>query len=349
MIILLNYYLIDITENQFTLEDFKHGIHFKIVCTGICSAFSYSALDYSQSQTITNGVRKWYTFSKRQSIVKCQSNDETTYSTGSNNSKENAKPAHEDGSTNLKPQENELRIILLGATGSGKSHAGNYLLKKKKDLKRHVMLNQKQKTSLRTLTWEKDSKSYKIDIIDTPAYVDTGLTQGEVECEIKKAIALSAPGPHAFLVCIPATSFTECYEDVIEPYKQYFNEIADFIIVTITRYDQYKSERNKEQKQAFDHVNLHAITGKNENDIIILQKYGHEYETDDLINKILKSMDQRKNVFASCELSKHAEDKLQETIVNISKHPTIMDSSRDTVKMNPDFSKHFAQRCSYGD
>lgn len=199
------------------------------------------------------------------------------------------------------------------------------------------------------MTWKKDLKTYKIDIIDTPAYIDTGLKKGDVDGEIKSAIALSAPGPHAFLLCIPATSTTECYKEVLEPYKQYFKDISDFTIITLTRNDLLKSECGNENGEELNFEHLHALTDEMKNDMISLRNNDPTDKTDDLINIIIKAMGQRKKVFASCELSKHAEDKLQETIINISKYHTIMDISRDTVKMLPNFSNHFAKRCRYGD
>ncbi|XP_063436464.1 GTPase IMAP family member 8-like [Mytilus trossulus] len=229
----------------------------------------------------------------------CQSTDAATKSTGKNSVMiyKKEKPFHADGLTETKPPENEFRIILLGATGSGKSSAGNHLLKNKKGFKTSCYANSEtKKSTLRTLTWEKDSKTYKIDIIDTPANVNTGQRREDVECEIKKAIALSAPGPHAFLVCISATSSVERYEEVLEPYKRYFKDISDFIVLTLTRYDQLKSEKGHE----FDFEHLLALTGKKEDDLIILRKNDDEDNTDDLINKITKSMDQRKQEFASC-------------------------------------------------
>lgn len=330
----------------------KQGMYVKVVCTGIFSASSYAALNSLQYQTIPYGFRKLYTAWNQQTKAKCQSTDAAMNSTGKNSEMiyKKEKPVHEDGSTKIKPPENEFRIILLGATGSGRSSAGNHLLKNKEGFKTSCYVNSEtQKSTLRTLTWGKDSKTYKIDIIDTPANVNTRLRREDVECEIKKAIALSAPGPHAFLVCIPATSSAERYEEVLEPYKRYFKDISDFIVITLTRYDQFKSECCNERGQEFDFAHLHALTGKMKDDLIILRNNDHGDNTADLLNKIIKSMEQRKQEFASCKLSTHAEEKLQETIININEYPTIMNISRDIVKMIPNFLNHFAQRCCFVD
>ncbi|CAC5384275.1 unnamed protein product [Mytilus coruscus] len=275
-------------------------MHVKVVCTGIFSAFTYLAWNSPRTLSTLNGVLDWCTTWTSRSKAKCQTYYRTPNSTNKNNSNstEKEKQFHKDGSAQFKPHENEFRIILLGATGSGKSSAGNDLLKNKDGFKTSCYAKSETKESaLRTLTWENDSKMYKIDIIDTPAYCDTGLS------------------------------------------KRTQNDISDFTIVAVTRYDKLNSEDRNEVK--LEMKSKHAP-----NNIIILRNEDKVDKTADLINKIILSKDQRKNDFASCKLSKHAEDKLQEAIITISKHPTVMHISRDTVKMIPEYSRHFDRRCS---
>lgn len=55
---------------------------------------------------------------------------------------------------------------------------------------------------IRTMKCIKVNKTYKIDIIDTPAISDTELSNEDVNIQIEKAKELSKPGPHAFLFCV---------------------------------------------------------------------------------------------------------------------------------------------------
>lgn len=146
------------------------------------------------------------------------------------------------------------------------------------------------------MTWKKDSQTFKIHIIDTPAYVDTGLTTDEVELEIKKAVDLSAPGPHAFLLCIPAISVTESHKEILTPYEQYFDKVSEFTIVILTRYDQLTSTTLGPTPDIVSKLVLPDTMNK---DMIILRNNDKVDKTNELIDIIIR----KKKVFASCKQS----------------------------------------------
>lgn len=165
---------------------------------------------------------------------------------------------HKTRSQTHPPYDDEFKIILLGATGSGKSQLGNVLLQKmdtkEGGFETSCYAKSKTKQSIlksvtKTVKRNNVSKTYKIDIIDTPAISDTGLEHQEVEQEIEKAKLLSVPGPHAFLMCIPATAVTNYFTDEYALYEKHFRgRLRSSTIIVYTRCDQYESENNK----AFD-------------------------------------------------------------------------------------------------
>ncbi|XP_056136518.1 uncharacterized protein LOC130113027 [Lampris incognitus] len=94
----------------------------------------------------------------------------------------------------------ELRLVLLGRSGAGKSAAGNSIL------------GQEAFTScpdsLTSVTLECEKKravvaGRKMAVVDTPDWFNSERTPGEVRAQISSCIALSTPGPHSFLLCIP--------------------------------------------------------------------------------------------------------------------------------------------------
>nr|XP_055060975.1 GTPase IMAP family member 8-like isoform X2 [Misgurnus anguillicaudatus] len=135
--------------------------------------------------------------------------------------------------------EKELRIVLLGKTGTGKSATGNTILGE----------NVFESNFLASSVSKKSAKKFKvingskISIIDTPGLFDTSMPVEQVEKEVKLCISLSAPGPHAFLVVIKIERFTEENNKTIELIEQIFGEDAIYYsIILFTHGNQLKGQ-----------------------------------------------------------------------------------------------------------
>ncbi|KAM4603385.1 uncharacterized protein ACJ7VT_018105 [Polymixia lowei] len=93
----------------------------------------------------------------------------------------------------------ELRLVLLGRSGAGKSAAGNSILGREEFESRTDLTAVTQECGKRrSLVGERT-----VAVVDTPDWFQSEHSPDEVRAQISSCVALSAPGPHAFLLCVP--------------------------------------------------------------------------------------------------------------------------------------------------
>ncbi|ESO94944.1 hypothetical protein LOTGIDRAFT_59924, partial [Lottia gigantea] len=134
----------------------------------------------------------------------------------------------------------EIRILLMGKCGSGKSSVGNLLLGQKVFQVSKTCITKTKQSQLASRTLE-DGRV--LVIVDTPGYCNSHLTEEETQKEIDRGMELLAPGPHIIIYVQSVRQFSGDEKESLEFIKKLFGDnVINHMIIVFTGKDSLEDD-----------------------------------------------------------------------------------------------------------
>ncbi|XP_031464141.1 uncharacterized protein LOC116238537 [Phasianus colchicus] len=131
----------------------------------------------------------------------------------------------------------ELRLLLVGKSGGGRSATGNSILGRAAFESRLSTRAVTQRSERQSGSW----RGYGVHVVDTPDAFDSPERSAQCRREIARCALLSAPGPHALLLVTQLGRFTQEDEAAVRQVWRLFGRgAAERTVVVFTRGDELR-------------------------------------------------------------------------------------------------------------
>ncbi|XP_076006302.1 GTPase IMAP family member 7 [Genypterus blacodes] len=205
----------------------------------------------------------------------------------------------------------DLRLVVLGRTGAGKSSAVGTILGLQTLQAQQDSQQQSQKS-------RGEAAGRQVVVVSSPDWFSSSCIPEERRCLISSFVALSSPGPHAFLLCVPVNQPSDGETKALDALESLFgpSAVSTHTVVLFTHTDELEEDESLEEYLLTWRKDLLELVERCGDRYHTLEPRNTEAEegkaVEELLEKVEQAMKESDTQHLSCSLYQEAEERVRE-------------------------------------